>query len=71
LKKLQDCFGYINDVATAKQLNAIAPQYCPGSDGAQRAAGYVLGWHEAEATHRWAIATKEWHRLKDHARFWR
>ena len=41
LKKLQDVFGYVNDAATAKALNAICHQRCPDSREAQRAAGYV------------------------------
>jgi len=70
LRELQEVFGYINDVVSAKQLNAIAHEYCPGDQAAQRAAGYVLGWHDAEATHRWAAAPKEWRRLKERSRFW-
>ena len=67
LKKLQAIFGYINDVANAKQLNAITHECC---QEAQRAAGYVLGWHDAEATHRWSAAPQEWLRLKKCSRFW-
>jgi CHAD domain-containing protein len=70
LKKLQAIFGYINDVATAKQLKAIAQEYCSNSQEAQRAAGYVLGWHDAEATHRWSATPDEWFRLKKCSRFW-
>jgi PAS domain S-box-containing protein len=54
----------------AKELNAIAHEYCASDQAAQRAAGYVLGWHDAEATHRWAAAPKEWRRLKERSRFW-
>ena len=70
LKKLQEIFGYINDVVTAKQLNTIAHEYCSDSQEAQRAAGYVLGWHDAEATHTWSAAPKEWSGLKKRPRFW-
>jgi inorganic triphosphatase YgiF len=70
LKKLQAIFGYINDVATAKQLKAIAHEHCSSSEEAQSAAGYVLGWHDAEATHRWSAAPEEWFRLKKCSRFW-
>jgi len=70
LKKLQAIFGYINDVATAKQLKAITHEYCPNNQEAQGAAGYVLGWHDAEATHRWSAAPEEWFRLKKCSRFW-
>ena len=70
LKKLQAIFGYINDVVTAKQLTAITHEYCSNNQEAQRAAGYVLGWHDAEATHRWSAAPQEWFRLKKCSRFW-
>jgi triphosphatase len=70
LQELQEMFGYINDVLRAKELNAIAHEYCASDQAAQRAAGYVLGWHDAEATHRWAAAPKEWRRLKERSRFW-
>lgn len=70
LKKLQEIFGYINDVVTAKQLNTIAHEYCSDSQEAHRAAGYVLGWHDAEAKHTWSAAPKEWSSLKKRPRFW-
>jgi CHAD domain-containing protein len=31
LKKLQDVFGYVNDVVTAKQLDEISEEHCPES----------------------------------------
>jgi triphosphatase len=52
LKKLQGVLRPINEAATAKQLTAIAQETWPGSQDAQRAAGYVLGWHDAQATRR-------------------
>ena len=70
LRELQEVFGYINDVASARKLNAIAHEYCAGDQAVQRAAGYVLGWHDAQATYRWAAAPKEWVRLKERSRFW-
>src|SRR5262249_44556070 len=71
LRKLQEIFGYINDVATAKRLSNIVQEHCPGDGSAQRAAGYVVGWHEADAEHAWAHAPREWRRLRRRARFWR
>ena len=70
LKKLQGIFGYINDVAAAKQLEAITHEYCSNSLEAQHAAGYVFGWHDAEAAHTWSAAPQEWFRLKKCSRFW-
>ena len=70
LKKLQDVFGYVNDVTTAQALNAIADERCPGSPAAQRAAGYVLGWHEVRSEHAWDSVAEVWHRLAQRRRFW-
>ena len=70
LKKLQDVFGYVNDVTTAQALNAIADERCPGSPAAQRAAGYVLGWHEVRSEHAWDSVAEVWRRLAQRRRFW-
>jgi inorganic triphosphatase YgiF len=70
LKRLQDVFGYVNDVATAGELNQICHNRCGESREAQRAAGYVLGWHTAQAEHAWKSATAEWKRLAKQKRFW-
>ena len=53
LKYLQDLFGYVNDVETASQLERISEEQCQESRECQRAAGYIIGWHTAEAAHRW------------------
>jgi inorganic triphosphatase YgiF len=68
-KALQDVFGYANDVASAASIAGICHDGCPESREAQRAAGYVLGWHTAEAQHRWRKVEKDWRRLAA-ARFW-
>jgi CHAD domain-containing protein len=70
LKKLQDVFGYMNDVATAQALNAICDERCAGNGHAHRAAGYTLGWHEVTAQHAWDGVAKVWDRLADRPRFW-
>lgn len=70
LKALQDVFGYVNDVATAKALNAICHERCGDNREAQRAAGYVLGWHDVHARHVWDHVPKEWRRLKKRTHFW-
>lgn len=71
LKKLQDVFGYLNDVVAAQQLNAICEERCRDSRDAQRAAGYILGWHNAQLQHRWKAARKGWRRLEARSGFWR
>jgi inorganic triphosphatase YgiF len=70
LRRLQDVFGYLNDVATAEALNAICEDARALSPGAQRAAGYVLGWHEVSARHAWEGVTEAWSRLAKRRRFW-
>jgi len=70
-KALQDIFGYINDVAAAQRLNALCHEGCADSREAQRAAGYILGWHTSEAAHRWAGVEAGWQQLRETARFWR
>jgi inorganic triphosphatase YgiF len=70
LKKLQDVFGYVNDVASAKALDAIAEERCAGCLPAQRAVGYVRGWHEVSAQQAWGHAAEDWSRLARRPRFW-
>jgi inorganic triphosphatase YgiF len=70
LKSLQDVFGYLNDVSTAKALDAICDAHCADDREAQRAAGYVLGWHDVVAEHTWEGAAKAWRRLVKRRRFW-
>jgi CHAD domain-containing protein len=70
LKKLQDVFGYVNDVASAGQINTICHTRCADNREAQRAAGYVLGWHQAQSGHCWKAASKGWSRLAKRDRFW-
>jgi triphosphatase len=66
LKELQDVFGYVNDVHTAGQLQAISSQ-----NGGASAANYVIGWHEAEARHVWARAKPAWKELRRASTFWK
>jgi inorganic triphosphatase YgiF len=70
LKKLQDVFGYVNDVATAQALSGICDARCADCREAQRAVGYVLGWHDVTAKHAWAGVVKDWERLARRQRFW-
>ena len=70
LRKLQDVFGYVNDVATAKALNTIADERCAATPAAQRAAGYVLGWHQVRSEHAWDGVAEVWDHLTQRGRFW-
>jgi len=68
LKRLQDVFGYVNDVRMAEQLPAIAQHY--DGKACEAAAGVVLGAHLERAAESWTHAQKEWHKLKTSERFW-
>jgi triphosphatase len=70
LKTLQNVFGYVNDVVTAGQLEKITRGNGGGHPDCQLAAGYVLGWHCAQSTHRWQGAAEIWHELVQETRFW-
>jgi inorganic triphosphatase YgiF len=70
IRGLQEVFGYLTDVVAAERLSAICHDGCGDSREAQRAAGYVLGWHNAQAAHAWKDAHKGWQKLDDLSRFW-
>ena len=69
LKKLQDVFGYVNDVRMASQLAAIQKERRAGEDAA-RAAGYAMGYHEAQAKQVWGNAGRTWKKLEQTPCFW-
>ena len=69
LKKLQDIFGYTNDVRMAAKLIELRKQ-SPAEAAAARAAGYAEGYHETEAAHVWRQAGGAWLDLKRAKRFW-
>jgi inorganic triphosphatase YgiF len=71
LKRLQDVFGYLNDVATAGELNGICHERCRKSLAAQRAVGFVLGWHDARASAAWDHVLEAWDRLESRKHFWK
>jgi triphosphatase len=70
LKALQDVFGYVNDVRMAQRLIEIQRHHGESSITAARAAGYILGQHEAEARHVWRQAAPAWRGLERASRFW-
>ncbi len=70
LKKLQDIFGYVNDVEIARTLETIGEERCADSRAAQRAAGCAIGWHTARSAQSWDRATKIWKELRKATPFW-
>ena len=71
LKALQDDFGRLQDVATARAL-LLGPD-APAADdpAAQRAVGYALGRWEMEADAAFAEARAHWAALAEAKPFWR
>ncbi|MTI43455.1 inorganic triphosphatase YgiF [Roseibium hamelinense] len=70
MKKLQDVFGYLNDVAMAEKLLVLpAPKKTSGT-GIHQAVGFVIGWHEAQAHAMWSHAKEYWKDTKKTKRFW-
>lgn len=70
LKKLQDVFGYVNDVRTAEQLRQIAASHCD-DPASLIAAGVVLGYHQVKASEMWEDAPRAWRRFKASGRYWK
>ena len=69
-RSLQEVFGYLNDVVAAQRLADISHAGCAESREAQRAAGYILGWHNAQAAQAWTDAHKGWLKLEALPQFW-
>ncbi|WP_305987864.1 CYTH and CHAD domain-containing protein [Roseibium sp. MMSF_3544] len=70
MKKLQDIFGYLNDVAMAETL----PERCKvsGKDAlaVSQAVGFVVGWHESQCQSMWQHAKGYWEATVKTPRFW-
>lgn len=70
MKKLQDIFGYLNDVAMAESL----PEKCKAleekSMEATQAIGFVIGWHEAQCQAKWLHAKDYWDATRATPKFW-
>jgi CHAD domain-containing protein len=70
LQKLQELFGYLNDVAMARNLARIPPEGEWVSQNVQSAIGFAIGWHTAHAKDTWTEARSNWNALKKSGRFW-
>lgn len=64
IRDLQEVFGYLNDVVAATRLGAICHEACRDSREAQRTAGYILGWHNAQCANAWKDAATGWQKLR-------
>ena len=70
LRRLQDRFGYLNDVTVAEKLMSIRQNGVIGTSDLQRAVGYVIGWHAAHADEAWRDIAKDWRKLSRVPKFW-
>lgn len=70
LTKLQDVFGFLNDVAMTRSLRKDLGE--PGTDDAALdwAVGYLHGMNEVRAEVAWASARSRWKALKRTETFW-
>jgi len=70
LGKLQDVFGYLNDVATAERLLSEVTGGSFHPKPLLRAEGIVLGWHGFAADAAWPKVKKRWKKLEREKPFW-
>lgn len=71
LKRLQDVFGYLNDVVMAHALVRLVAEETDGDSAPTLAAGYVLGWHDARAALAWEDTRALWEDTRAADRFWK
>ncbi len=71
LRNLQDMFGYLNDVAMAEKIPELIEPRTSKRNAKERAAGFVLGWHQAQAAVSWGHATQLWQETASEKRFWK
>lgn len=70
MKRLQDIFGYLNDVAMAEKLAALPSIDGKSSRQVLLAIGFVIGWHEAQSSGTWPHAKGYWQDTKKVPKFW-
>ncbi len=70
MKKLQDIFGYLNDVAMAEKLAALPVSAGKNAQPISIAIGFVIGWHEAQSRTKWPHAKGYWQDTRKMPKFW-
>ncbi|WP_420339539.1 CHAD domain-containing protein [Roseibium sp.] len=70
MKRLQDIFGYLNDVAMAERLPEMSNVTGKNALTAGQAIGFTIGWHEAQSQAMWQHARGYWDATKDVPKFW-
>lgn len=71
MQRLQDIFGYLNDVAMAEMLLHLKGVSPKEVDQCAAAIGFVIGWHEATCASQWPSARRFWLDTQTIPRFWR
>jgi inorganic triphosphatase YgiF len=71
LKALQEDFGALQDVAMARETLFGPHAQALRDPAAVRAAGYAVGYRQAESDRLWPRVVEEWARLAEADRFWR
>jgi len=71
MKRLQNIFGYLNDVAMAETLVDLPAPRGAAAGQVSHAAGFVIGWHESESRHAWQHAKDYWTETRKAPKFWR
>jgi triphosphatase len=70
LKKLQNDFGYLNDVALAHRLGNLHAANSAGNCDLHHVVGFVIGWHTARTEQRMSSLQADWDALRLQSRFW-
>jgi inorganic triphosphatase YgiF len=70
MKKLQNIFGYLNDIAMAEQLPEKCSQSGRNDPSTAQAIGFVIGWHEAQCQSSWQHAKGYWEATRATPKFW-
>lgn len=70
MKKLQDIFGYLNDVAMAETLPEKVSTGAKDAVAIAQAIGFVIGWHESQCETMWQHAKGYWEATRQTPRFW-
>ncbi|KZL20703.1 CHAD domain protein [Pseudovibrio axinellae] len=70
LKKLQNTFGYLNDVAMAERLVAMKLPHSLQNNEVSTVIGFVAGWHQARADNAWLEAQERWNAAVHAPYYW-
>ncbi len=71
MKKLQNIFGDLNDLAMAEEMLCKSDSPGARNPSAQRAVGWVLGTRTASSDAAWSHARELWHAVKQTGPFWK